>query len=105
MLTPLDPKLWDEAKAGHLLNRAGFGGSPEQIEAVHAAGFDRAVAALLNAPDDSQQFPKPADIGPVDYPAMRAQMAMLPEEEKKKKNQETQKQQRGDMLELVGWWL
>ena len=105
MLTPLDPKQWNLTKAAHLLNRAGFGGTPEQIDALHAAGFDKAVSSILNAPDDSQQFPKPADINPVDYLALRNQVMMLPEEDKKKKQKEVQTHQRGDMLELVNWWL
>ncbi|HWB58118.1 MAG TPA: DUF1800 domain-containing protein [Chthoniobacteraceae bacterium] len=102
MLTPLDPKQWDLTKAAHLLNRAGFGGSPEQIEALHAMGFDKAVASMLNAPDDSQQFAKPADIAPVNYLAM---IAGLADADKKTKVQEIQKQQRGNMLELMNWWL
>ncbi len=105
MLTPLDPGQWDVAKAAHLLNRAGFGGSPGQIEALHALGFDKAVDSLLNGPDDSQQFPKPADMNPIDYLALRQQVMMLPDEDKKKKAQETARLQRGQMLELLGWWL
>jgi len=105
MLTPLDPRQWDLNKAAHLLNRAGFGGTPGQIQALYAMGFDGAVSSLLNAPDDSQQFPRPADIAPIDYLAMRDQIAALPEDEKKKTFQQMQKAQRGDMLELVDWWL
>lgn len=105
MLTPLDPRQWDVTKAAHLLNRAGFGGSPGQIEALHAMGFDKAVASILDAPDDAKQFPRPADINPVDALALRQQVMMLPEEQRKQKQQELQKQQRGDMLGLVAWWL
>src|SRR2546423_1428926 len=32
MLKPLDKAKWDFSKAAHLLNRAGFGGTPQQIE-------------------------------------------------------------------------
>jgi len=105
MLTPLDSKQWDLTKAAHLLNRAGFGGTPEQIEAVHAAGMDNAVKALLDAPDDSAQFPHPADIAPLNYFEMRQQMMALPEADKKEKQKAIQKQLREGMLGLVGWWL
>ena len=105
MLTPLNPKQWDVAKAAHLLNRAGFGGTPEQIDAVYSAGFEGAVHALLNGPDDSAQFPKPANVAPVNFMAMREEYRMLPEPEKKEKFKEVQKMQRGDMLDLVSWWL
>lgn len=105
MLTPLDPKQWDTTKAAHLLNRAGFGGTPEQIEAVRAAGMDGAVTALLNAPDDSAQFPRPDGVAPVDYLAIKQQMAAVPEADRKEKQKKLMKQQRGDMLALVNWWL
>jgi uncharacterized protein (DUF1800 family) len=105
MLTPLNPKQWDITKAAHLLNRAGFGGTPAQIEALFQAGFDGAVEAVLNGPDDSQQFPKPANLSPVNFMEMREQYRMLPEQERREKFKEMQKAQRGDMLELVTWWL
>ena len=39
MLTPLPASAWDLTKAAHLLNRAGFGGTPEEIEALHKVGL------------------------------------------------------------------
>lgn len=105
MLTPQNPGQWDAAKAAHLLNRAGFGGTPEQIQSLCKAGLDGAVHAMLNGPDDSAQFPKPADVAPVNFMAMREQYKMLPDDERKKKMQEVMKQQRGDMAGLVTWWL
>ena len=60
MLTPLNERQWDLQKAAHLLNRAGFGGTPDEIKAFCELGFDRAVETVLDGPDDSAQFPKPA---------------------------------------------
>src|SRR5438105_2463189 len=105
MLTPLDPKQWDVTKAAHLLNRAGFGGTPEQIQALYSAGFEGAVHSVLNAPDDSQQFPKPAEVQPLNFKAKREEYRMLPEAERKEKIKMVQKEQRKDMLQLVTWWL
>lgn len=105
MLTPLEAKQWDVTKAAHLLNRAGFGGTPEQIDALYKAGFDGAVRSILNGPDDAQQFPKPDAVAPVNYLAMRMELRDLPEEERKKKFQEMQKQNRGTMLDLIAWWI
>lgn len=105
MLTPLDSKQWDVAKAAHLLNRAGFGGTPEEIDALYKAGFDNATHSLLNAPDDARQFPKPAAVAPVNLLAMRMETRDLPEEERKKKFQEMQKQMRTTMLDLTVWWI
>lgn len=43
--TASDP--WDKRKAAHLLRRAGFGGSPEEVNALVALGADRALDLLL----------------------------------------------------------
>jgi uncharacterized protein (DUF1800 family) len=105
MLTPLDPKQWDVTKAAHLLNRATFGGTPEDIEALHSLGFEGAVHSVLNSPDDANLFPKPAEVTPINIPAMREQTKMLPEEDRKKKLQEMLKQDRGNMFGLISWWI
>lgn len=39
---------WDERKAAHLLNRAGFGGTPEEVRDLTRGGFDRAVHRLVH---------------------------------------------------------
>ena len=44
---PTAANPWDYAKAAHLLNRAGFGGRPEEIERLASLGFDRAVEEFL----------------------------------------------------------
>ena len=47
MLTPA-PDSWTVFEAAHLLNRAGFGGSPADIKSFHALGRTKAVDSLLN---------------------------------------------------------
>ena len=39
---------WDRAKAAHLLNRAGFGGRPDEIDRLTRLGMDAAVDELFN---------------------------------------------------------
>ena len=46
-LTPLPIALWDYNHAAHLLERAGFGGTPEQIEALAAMTPIAAVRSLV----------------------------------------------------------
>ena len=56
MLAPLPQAQWNEATAAHLLNRAGFGGSPADIENLRLMGPDGAVQWLVNyerVPDDT----------------------------------------------------
>ena len=49
-LRPLDTGIhpFDTAAARHLLSRAGFGGTPTQIDVLAAQGIDRSVALLVN---------------------------------------------------------
>ncbi len=46
-LAPLAPDQWDYAKARHLLVRAGFGGTPQEVEKLHAMGLYGAVDHLV----------------------------------------------------------
>lgn len=53
-LQPWEPssgETFDAVRAGHLLNRAGFGGLPKEIAAVQELGVARAVDVLLDFPD------------------------------------------------------
>ncbi len=55
-LEPLPAGQWDEAKARHLLVRAGFGGTPQEVRKLCALGLHKAVDylvdyAFLPAPD------------------------------------------------------
>ena len=47
-LKPLDSRRFDADGARHLLNRAGFGGTPQQVQALADLGLSRAVAALVD---------------------------------------------------------
>jgi len=105
MLTPLDKRQWDLQKAAHLLNRAGFGGTPDEIKAFCELGFDRAVETVLDGPDDSAQFPKPAWAQPKNLLEMRQQAATLPPDQKKAMFQQVQKQYRQEDVDLINWWL
>lgn len=54
-LKPLPASEWDYAKARHLLWRAGFGGSPDDVAKLHAMGLHNAVDYLV----DFQKLPEP----------------------------------------------
>ena len=47
-LTPLEPSAWTEQTARHLLERAGFGGTPAEIARLTQMGMPDAVAYLIN---------------------------------------------------------
>ena len=46
-LEPLPAAQWDYAKARHLLARAGFGGTPQEVERLHKMGLYKAVDYLV----------------------------------------------------------
>jgi len=56
MLKPIAKESWDFSRAAHLLNRAGFGGTPAEIERLVQLGPEAAVAQLVDygqTPDDT----------------------------------------------------
>jgi hypothetical protein len=59
MLTPLPASKWDDATAAHLLNRAAFGGTPPEIEAVRKKGMIAAVGELVDVGLDAMHAPPP----------------------------------------------
>jgi uncharacterized protein (DUF1800 family) len=105
MLTPLQARQWDLNKAAHLLNRAGFGGTPDEIKAFCELGLDGAVNKVLDSPDDSAQFPKPSWAVPRDLAQMRQTMLLMTPEDRKALQQDMQKQYRQDDADLINWWL
>ena len=60
MFTPLSRQQWNYETAAHLLNRAGFGGTPTEIEAVYRNGLDATVHDLVDVSDDFANVPPPA---------------------------------------------
>ena len=55
MLKPISSQGWNEATAAHLLNRAGFGGPPEEIRRL--AGL--APAPAISSFTDYEEIPTP----------------------------------------------
>jgi len=105
MLTPINPKKWDYEKAAHLLNRAGFGGSPEQIESLRKAGLDSAVNQLLDGPKPSAPIEKPDWAQPHNVGEMRMEIRNLPEDQRQMRFKEIAKTEQEHGIDLVSWWL
>ncbi len=63
---PTASNPWDRAKAAHLLNRAGFGGRPDEIDRVTRMGMEAAVEELMN-------FDRvPETVTPPDFSSLRS---------------------------------
>ena len=107
MLKPLSSDQWDYAKAAHLLNRAGFGGPPSEIQNLADIGPDKAVSLLLDYEKIPDPTPDPdwAKPDPDEIRQFREAIKKADPEEKKKLQREQRQTYQRRMLELRGWWL
>src|SRR5438105_15307853 len=74
MLAPLPDSKWNDATATHLLNRAGFGGTPAEIEAVREKGLVAAVRDLVDVKEIAANVPPPAWAHPQNIRAQRMEI-------------------------------
>jgi uncharacterized protein (DUF1800 family) len=107
MLKPISSGQWDYAKAAHLLNRAGFGGPPAEIQKLADLGPDKAVSRLLDYETIPDPTPAPdwAKPDPAEIKKYREAIRTGTPEEKKLAQREMQRTFQRRMLELRGWWL
>ncbi len=105
MLEPLDKPGWTPGAAAHLLCRAGFGGTPAEVRALHARGLNEAVDSLLDAPEDSDLFPAPSASTPEDLTQRRESLKGKTEEQKREIQSLIRREDQSRMSELRAWWL
>jgi uncharacterized protein (DUF1800 family) len=106
MLKPLPSDRWNFTTAAHLLNRAGFGGPPAEVDWLasltpaqavsHFVDYEE-VTVSLAGPDWAKPDPERAE-------RYRAAQQASPEE-RQKILREAQRTVRGQMMELRNWWL
>jgi len=113
---PLRTASFDYAAARHLLNRAGFGGSPSQVRALADMGLDKAVDTLLKF-DAIEYTPVAADdfdrdiIKPLsDAERQQLQAARRDKDEAvveafQKRENEAKAADRQQLGEMQRWWL
>ena len=112
MLSTLPSSAWDRTKAGQLLQRAGFGGTPDEIDRL--AGMEPGEAAdFLLGPDKLGPLPPPANVlkpGLTEQQLfLRKKLALLPTKEREEKKRELFRAVRAEQdrrfTEIRGWWL
>jgi len=107
MLKPLSKDHWNFAMAAHLLNRAGFGGSPAEIEKLAGLGPDKAVSSLLDYENIYDPTPDPfwakPDVERLEK--LRAAVKSAKPADAKQLQQQENKVQNARMIELRGWWM
>jgi len=116
-LRPLRPRDFDFWKAMHLLNRAGFGGTPSQAQALVSLGLDAAVDYVVDfgrlpAPDlaDAVEFDKDIMRPPTADERAEARRARQANDEvaleriQAERNRRTSLDRR-QMAAMQRWWL
>jgi uncharacterized protein (DUF1800 family) len=111
MFEPLPASAWNEATAAHLLNRAGFGGSPGEVKALHKMGLNGAVSWLIDYDKIPDGTPAPEWAAPLPDPQLTAMDEALrlssaeDEETKKELRQQRDRTEYAQMAELRYWWV
>ena len=107
MLTPLPAQKWSYQTAAHLLNRAAFGGTPEEIEEVRQKGLEAAVHDLLNPPNEPENSASLPWTQPKDLRARKQEVRRLKArlDEAKPKLRAMRRLKRDELRDLGYWWL
>jgi uncharacterized protein (DUF1800 family) len=118
-MLPQAEDSWTLFEAAHLLNRAGFGGSPSDIRSLHALGRTKAVDSLVAPAEPSGAFPLPSWCADEQVLAdrrakfeerrtlrqsMRSLSPEAAEMARREIQKEEQKEERQHALEAQGWW-
>jgi uncharacterized protein (DUF1800 family) len=94
---------WDDRLAAHLLRRAGFSGTPDEIARLAAMSPHDAAESLIHFPDTSNFSPPPSVM---DYPDPRAiAFKGMDDMTKRAAAQARRKEAVGDIVALQLWWL
>ncbi|MHC4934494.1 MAG: DUF1800 family protein, partial [Planctomycetota bacterium] len=103
-LMPLPEPEWTPQAAAHLLRRAGFGGTPEEAEALHALGLDGAVARLLDSEGAPDRNAPALKITLTTRPG-REMVAGKSREERQKIQQEHRRADMEQLNRIREWWM
>lgn len=116
LLLPYKPTTddpFDYTKAYHLLNRAGFGGTPAEINRVLSLGPAGALEWLFDFPDAGADEQSRTDVPnlsaiadyPADFKEYRKLLVGKTEEERRELRQKLMQANRQAVLATVSWWL
>lgn len=94
---------WDDRLAAHLLRRAGFSGTPDEIARLAAMSPHDAAESLIHFPDTSNFAPPPSVM---DYPDLRPVAFKGMDDMAKRDAARARRQEAvGNILALQEWWL
>ncbi|MCH7871016.1 MAG: DUF1800 family protein, partial [Planctomycetes bacterium] len=105
-LQKLHKKFWNYENAAHLLRRAGFGGTPEQVQALVNMGHKAAVNSLVDYDRIEWAIaPPPTDPLLLEPPPSREQLRELSEDQRREMQNQRRRAQRRTFEELRLWWI
>lgn len=106
-LAPLPEHQWNATLATHLLNRAGFGGTPQQVRELAELGCAGAVDYLVDFEARPYTTAPPAmdELVRMSQFELRSRYVGLSEEERREARQQYQRLQRQAAQETRLWWL
>lgn len=97
---------WDEVRARHLLNRAGFGVPVSAVRRLAAMPPDRAVAAFVDYETTPDTLPPPDDLPETpDFRTLRRTMEGMSEQERQALRRKRMGEDRAAIQGLQRWWL
>ncbi|NBS13430.1 MAG: DUF1800 domain-containing protein [Verrucomicrobia bacterium] len=112
MIATLPSSAWDRAKAGQLLQRAAFGGTPEEIDQLAGMGPASAADLLLGPKALGEVTPPPNVLKPgltEQQRFLRKKLRLLPPKDRESKARELYRAVRAEQdrrfTEIRGWWL
>ena len=106
MLSPVSSGQWDRIKLSHLLKRAGFGMTPEELGSWSALKPEEAVDRLVNWQQTPDPTPDPTWAKPdPGIESKREELRMMSEEQRRMAFQAFGRSQREHVEELRHWWL
>src|ERR1035441_11010373 len=100
MLKPLSNERWGFTTAAHLLNRAGFGGSPAEINRLAALGPAGAVSQLVEFESAPETTPDKAWAKPDPGRAERYRAARMAGPEERRKIQQRSEEHTSELQSL-----
>jgi len=107
VLTPLPDSKWNDTTAAHLLNRAGFGGTPIEIGRTRGKGLAAAVQDLVDVKSDAANVLSPAWAHPRNIQAARMEIKAAKDrgENFQTKARQVRMLEGQEIVDLRRWWL
>ncbi|MEO0454787.1 MAG: DUF1800 domain-containing protein [Verrucomicrobiota bacterium] len=108
MLNTLPSSQWNKEKAAHLLRRAGFGGTAEQIDELVSMNLKEAVRKLVYWQDQPEYGQAPSWTSAQALEKRkeeRIEARQLPQAQREDRQRQLRRQLNRQARELKGWWL